>query len=93
MQTQRIINNSVFVFLGSLLGSLFGLMGTFTSGMGIAEGVFEKFQKHDKERKTVRNMLENIDKLNSEFGVWVHKSKTSKVTPFILDAGNNTEII
>jgi hypothetical protein len=48
--TARNITSSLFLYLGALIGSTFGIMEMFALLMGVFEGYFEKFKaKHQKK--------------------------------------------
>ena len=57
--TQRTLNNSWVMFIGTLLGSVFGIMGSIASLMGSVESLTGKFQK--KYYNCV-----NVDKVNKQ---------------------------
>ena len=70
------------MFLGALLGSIFGLMGTFSSFMGYTEDLYEKFEKRLKDRSHSKDMKSKSRILKSEFGISDIKNRSSKVIPF-----------
>ena len=81
MRTIRTINQSAFVFLGALLGSIFGLMGTFSSVMGYVEELFEKLQKRNLEHQKVRETEKKMRIIKSQFGKWTVTNHSRKVIP------------
>ena len=94
--TQRNINNSLLIFVGALLGSVFGLLGTFGVVMGNIEGATEAVQGKIHQRKRlneVKNARQRIgaayeherfraDLTNIETTVGLHLTKNlSKIAP------------
>jgi hypothetical protein len=82
MQTQRLLNNTWFIFLGSLLGSVFGLMGTFATALGITEMISDFFKKREREKINLEKITDNTKKLHDEFGQWKVRICYNKVAPF-----------
>lgn len=61
--TQRVLKNTWIIFVGALLGSVFGIMGSIASVMGVVENVVEKVKgKHEKhiEFKRVLDYRRNL---------------------------------
>ena len=62
--TQRSLNNSWLIFLGGLLGSVFGIMGSIATLMGVVERVAKTVGKIVEEKRRIqegnrkRNLLE-----------------------------------
>ena len=51
LYTQRNINNSWYIFIGGLLGSVFGIVGTYATFMAFVEGFAEKIKRKLKQRE------------------------------------------
>ncbi|OMJ80570.1 hypothetical protein SteCoe_19167 [Stentor coeruleus] len=81
MQTQRILNSSLFVFIGSLLGSIFGLMGSFGAAMGFSETFVDNYQDKANKKITVNLICKNMNRLKTEFGEWKVRTKGCRVYP------------
>jgi hypothetical protein len=83
MQTQRILNSSLFVFVGSLLGSIFGLMGSFAGFMSFTENFVDSYHNKKVKKRTIDMMCDNLDKLHDQFGSWRIKKKEFKIHPIV----------
>ena len=57
MQTQRLISQTWLAFVGSLLGSIFGLMGTVAALMNFTEVFSDKVQKKIVAKKKMGELL------------------------------------
>ncbi|OMJ78860.1 hypothetical protein SteCoe_21263 [Stentor coeruleus] len=68
MQTQRVLNSSLFVFVGSLLGSIFGLMGSFGIAMSFSEIIVNKSQDKKNKKIALSLISKNMNRLKGEFG-------------------------
>jgi hypothetical protein len=81
MKTIRTLNQSGFVFLGALLGSIFGLMGTFSTAMGYSETFIEKLENRIKVHAHVKEIKLRLRILKAEFGKWIVSSSSRKIIP------------
>ena len=81
MQTQRIQNQTWFVFGGSLLGSIFGLLGTFGWILSTTERFTEKIASRIERKKNFKERYSKSWKLRSEFGKFNQIYNVSKVAP------------
>ena len=81
MVFQRVINQSWIIFVGALLGSVFGLMGTFASFMGLIENFSEKLEKRNNSRIKLRVINDKRDEISSVFQPAVWKRNSIKVAP------------
>jgi hypothetical protein len=81
MKTIRTLNQSAFVFLGALLGSIFGLLGTFSTVMGYVESLVEKVENRRKKNLDALGIKEKFRNLKGEFGKWFMFNKSRKVIP------------
>ena len=81
MQTIRSKNQSVFVYLGASLGSLFGLMGIFSSVMASVEDFYEKYERKKKNRFSSKEIKSKTKVLKSVLGIWSKSNKSNKIIP------------
>ncbi|OMJ74619.1 hypothetical protein SteCoe_26399 [Stentor coeruleus] len=81
MKTQRKLNNTLFVFIGGLLGSVFGLMGIFTTAMVFTEGLVGYAKKKEDRKIYLNDLYKNMEKLNYEFNRYKMKSPDRKIRP------------
>ncbi|OMJ75090.1 hypothetical protein SteCoe_25868 [Stentor coeruleus] len=81
LNTQRIINNSLFSFVSGLLGSIFGLMSSISSVMAMTEIFAERYYKKIKLEKNFQNALIKNKMLKCEFGNCIIKCRNKKVLP------------
>ena len=80
--TQRLMKQEWFNLIGGLLGSVFGLMGSFATGLGFFEGFVNRYEKNVYEKKNMKNFIGRINLLKSEFGQFKMNPKSPKVYPF-----------
>ena len=64
--TQRDLNNSWIIFIGTLLGSVFGIMGSIATLMGIVEDLLKRLKCFKKYGETLR-LIEQRKMINSSF--------------------------
>lgn len=85
--TQRIINSSWFIFAGGLLGSIFGLFGSFATILGFCEDWVDKVAKRYENRKMVKKILNDRFSINANFlsNEKVYFKVDSKVVPSTLE--------
>ena len=67
MQTQRLLNQTWLVFFGTLLGSIFGLMGTVAALMNFTEVFSERVKKKFVAKKKTSELLNKRNLLFHEF--------------------------
>lgn len=61
MQTYRLVNQTWLVFIGSLLGSIFGLMGSVTGLMKLIEIMTEKYERRKVQKAELKSkVLKNL---------------------------------
>ncbi|OMJ94325.1 hypothetical protein SteCoe_2525 [Stentor coeruleus] len=87
LNTQRIINNSLFVFISGLLGSIFGLMNMISFFMTLAEVFADKYFEKVSQDKLLKTISSKAKLLKREFGYYRVKCKNIKVSPL-----NETEL-
>ena len=64
--TQRNLNNTLVLFVGGLLGSVFGLMGSFGAVLGVVEVGFDAISgkiKKDRRFREIRGTREKLVRL------------------------------
>ena len=76
--TERKLNRSFIIFIGGLIGSIFGIMGAIGTMMRFSERVLEKYnykilrkyyiKKTMKSKKRVKDLFKYITKENEENG-------------------------
>ena len=83
--TKRNINNSWFIFVGGLFGSIFGIFGAFSSLLGVSENwvnkIVRKYQKFGFSKK----VMNKRDTLKNNFIMRYYESsfnKYAKVVPY-----------
>jgi hypothetical protein len=81
METQRLIKQDWLGFIGSLLGSVFGLMAAFIGVMNLVEKVELVFLKKLAIKRFEKKMLEDFQKRKSEFEDLRLKVKNVKTSP------------
>ena len=59
--TQRLMKQEWFNLISGLLGSIFGLMGSFATGLGFFEGMVNRYEKNVDEKMNLKNFLGRID--------------------------------
>lgn len=82
MQTQRLQNQTWFVFGGSLLGSIFGLLGTFGWILSTTEHFTEKVASRIERSKSFKEKSIKSLKLRAEFGKFNSFFNKPKAVPF-----------
>ncbi|OMJ87655.1 hypothetical protein SteCoe_10581 [Stentor coeruleus] len=65
--TQRNTNSNWFIFVGGLLGSIFGLFGTFATFLGLCEDFIDKIEKKYEKKKVVKKILNERYCIDSNF--------------------------
>ena len=86
--TNRLIDNSLLLFIGGLFGSIFGVMEIVGVAMGFFEENIEKVKKRISKGSAVKKALKNQKNIMSAI---YSKSKSAKVAPtkdLILTASN-----
>ncbi|OMJ82365.1 hypothetical protein SteCoe_16966 [Stentor coeruleus] len=81
MMTQRRLNSTLFMFIGGLLGSVFGLMGIFTAIMVFTEGFTKQIKKNKKKKLVLEDLCENMEMLYYEFNKYKEKRPNKKLRP------------
>ena len=78
METQRLKKQSMFNFLAALLGSIFGLMGTFSFIMSSIEDFISIYSKKISNNKYIKEYEDRMKNINSQFKP---KTRENKITP------------
>jgi hypothetical protein len=81
MVTQRIENQSSVIFLGALLGSIFGMMGTFASFMGLIEKFTDKVERRKNAFRAMKEISERRVNIQNVFRPATWKRNSIKVAP------------
>ena len=71
--TQRVLNNTWLIFVGTLLGSVFGIMGSIATAMRFVEGVVKKGKKRHEKRVLFNRILDYRRKFDGFFQTGEHK--------------------
>ena len=62
--TRRLLNNSFFIFIGGLLGSVFGTLGIIGELMSFVEDTVGKIDQKIKSKKKVTRIIQSRQKNN-----------------------------
>jgi hypothetical protein len=81
MLTSRVVNQTGLIFVGSLLGSIFGLMGSVAVFMKVVEEFSEKYERRKKNRERMEKQMENRERIKEEIYPQYVVTKSSKVSP------------
>ena len=81
METQRLQKQSWFNFLAALLGSVFGLMGTFGFFMSTTEEFISNLKKRRARIRLKEALKNNSKKLFAEFESSNESYKGKKIFP------------
>ena len=57
MMTKRLLNQTWLIFIGTVLGSVFGMMGTVAALMRLTENFTEKFEKKYVRKVNLREKM------------------------------------
>ncbi|OMJ69069.1 hypothetical protein SteCoe_33305 [Stentor coeruleus] len=80
--TKRNINSSWFIFVGGVLGSIFGIMGSFSTVLGVCEGFADKYAENSEKREKVKRIKINRYIFDKNFMRYENYTKgTAKVVP------------
>lgn len=85
MQTQRRLNQTWLIFIGTLLGSIFGLMGTFAALMNFTENLNERVQNKLTIKKKINKLAIKRNMLINQFEIDDYVKPKGKVTPAIYE--------
>ena len=81
MQTQRLVRQAWFGLISALLGSVFGLLRTFATGMALFERFVERYRRKQKMMIVLKSTADQGINLKSAFGRFRVWKKSIKVTP------------
>ena len=85
MLTQRLVNQTWLVFIGTLLGSVFGMMGTVAALMNFTEMIYDKYDKKKYRKLNLRQKIENRIVLEGQNNWFADRKSNSKVVPTIYE--------
>lgn len=66
LYTTRSYNQSLFMFLGTMLGSVFGIMGALSQLMSIYEKNSKKYKKWVNHKNYLKKLMKNFDMIKSQ---------------------------
>jgi hypothetical protein len=81
MEITRLEKQSFLNYFGGMLGSIFGIMGSFAAFMGIVEVYTDKLEKKQDVRKNTKKCLYRARKLDAEFGKFFETHFDKSVYP------------
>ena len=91
LYTQRNLNSSLIIFIGGLLGSIFGLLSSYGTIMSIVEDFTDKVNNKYKRKQTLKKInmnkkiiLRNWEKYNLE-PKFANEDNTKIIHPIQLD--------
>ena len=82
--TERLVKQEWFAMISGLLGSVFGLMGTFATGLGYFEGLSKIYERKLEKKKKLCKVSRKSEKLKGEFGRFEIHPQDGKVHPTIM---------
>ena len=77
--TQRTLSSTFLLFIGTLLGSVFGMMGSFSSLMAGTEKVYDIAGKKHENSKKIRKLVRDSHKIKDCFKDEVYEKNKEKV--------------
>ena len=85
MQVLRIEKQTWIVFMGSLLGSVFGMMASVAGAMKGVEGCTEKYKKKNKAKRFLDSKISKACELRSQlhYEEWICEGR--KVVPSVYE--------
>ena len=81
MHTQRILNQTLLFFIGSLLGSVFGLMGIFAILMSYAENLYDIYYSRKLLNLKIKKFKFSTKEIRTEFDSPTNPIKKSRIAP------------
>lgn len=81
MNIKRILNQSLLFFIGSLVGSVFGFMGTFAVVMSFTENLYDVYDAKKSGEKKLKKFKKNTKDIRIEFNLSPRKNRQNKVIP------------
>ena len=81
MNIKRILNQSLLFFIGSLVGSVFGFMGTFAVIMSFTENLYDVYDAKKSGEKKLKKFKKNTKDIRIEFNLSPRKNRQNKVIP------------
>ena len=83
--TQRNLNTSWFLFLQTLLGSVFGLLGSTGFLMATFEMFYDKFHERIDKKKRKKHISKNNNSIRSHFWTFKIRKRSGKIVPALAD--------
>ena len=81
LETQRIKKQSLLIFFAAVLGSIFGLMGTFSALMALTEELAVKCLKKISMKNYKEEFERKVKKINYELENMGRPSNHKKIMP------------
>ena len=92
MMTKRLLNQTWLIFIGTVLGSVFGLMGTIAALMRLTENFSDRFEKKYVRKVNLKEkILKNIT-LIQEFSIYQRAVIDRKVVPMKYEINETQEV-
>ena len=89
LNTQRNLNTTWFLFVGTLLGSVFGILGSYAFLMGVFEIAYEIFHERINKNIWKKYLSKNTEHITSNFSAFQEKQKNEKILPRLGDESTN----
>ena len=85
MVVLRSLNQTWIIFVGSLLGSIFGIMGSVAGLMKVVEGVLERYEKKKRAERYVEEKVRKRIEICQQIFQRELFSKWRKVAPAVYE--------
>ena len=89
LNTQRNLNTTWFLFVGTLLGSVFGILGSYAFLMGVFEIAYEIFHERINKNIWKKYLSKNTEHITSNFSALQENQKNEKILPILGDESTN----
>ena len=83
MHTQRILNQTILFFIGSVLGSVFGLMGTFAILMSYSENLYDVYYSRKSLNLQIKKFSHTRKEMKTKFNFPKNSIKITRISPII----------
>ena len=84
MNIKRNLNQSLLFFVGSLVGSVFGFMGTFAVIMSFTENIYDVYNAKKAGQRKLKSFNKSAKDIWIEFDRSSMKNKQRKILPLAL---------